>query len=303
MKKQPDKGKITALYERLSHDDERAGESVSIENQKRILEDYAQKNGFTNIRHFTDDGVRGTTFKRPGPDAMQEENRVFEKVDMMGFMLFMSEMVRWAKSHDIPIGFNRGSCGGSRVAYVTDIIDLKPEQSHTVISRFCNNDRKEICDSDIDVAPDDRDKIYQYIINRFGSNKTAYILAIGTISEKGTIDEIGRALANIWEKDNLIDEKTIRRKIKEAKAAGEDPSSLETELAKAKEHNAKRSKQNPYALGKIAEIKKEYAVNPNKAKKDHADVFYYFDGLLNTPISQSMHPAGILASPITLYDN
>ena len=43
MKKQPDKGKITALYERLSHDDERAGESVSIENQKRILEDYAQK--------------------------------------------------------------------------------------------------------------------------------------------------------------------------------------------------------------------------------------------------------------------
>ena len=69
MKKQPDKGKITALYERLSHDDERAGESVSIENQKRILEDYAQKNGFTNIRHFTDDGVRGTTFKRPGLDA------------------------------------------------------------------------------------------------------------------------------------------------------------------------------------------------------------------------------------------
>ena len=62
-------------YEHLSHDDERAGESVSIENQKRILEDYAQKNGFTNIRHFTDDGVRGTTFKRPGLDAMLEEIR------------------------------------------------------------------------------------------------------------------------------------------------------------------------------------------------------------------------------------
>lgn len=75
MKKQTDREKITALYERLSHDDERAGESVSIENQKRILEDYAQKNGFTNIRHFTDDGVRGTTFKRPGLDAMLEEIR------------------------------------------------------------------------------------------------------------------------------------------------------------------------------------------------------------------------------------
>ena len=73
MKKQQEK--ITALYERLSHDDERAGESVSIENQKRLLEDYAEKMGFTNIRHFTDDGVRGTTFKRPGLDAMLDEIR------------------------------------------------------------------------------------------------------------------------------------------------------------------------------------------------------------------------------------
>ena len=48
MKKSEENGKITALYERLSHDDERAGESVSIENQKRILEDYARINGFTN---------------------------------------------------------------------------------------------------------------------------------------------------------------------------------------------------------------------------------------------------------------
>lgn len=75
MKKQQEREKITALYERLSHDDERSGESVSIENQKRILEDYAHKNGFTNIRHFTDDGVRGTTFKRPGLDAMLDEIR------------------------------------------------------------------------------------------------------------------------------------------------------------------------------------------------------------------------------------
>ena len=75
MKKQEETGKITALYERLSHDDERAGESVSIENQKRILEEYARKNGFHRIRHFTDDGVRGTTFKRPGLDEMLEEIR------------------------------------------------------------------------------------------------------------------------------------------------------------------------------------------------------------------------------------
>jgi DNA invertase Pin-like site-specific DNA recombinase len=73
--KQPNNGKITALYERLSKDDEQKSDRVSIANQKQILEDYAQKNGFPNTRHFTDDGVRGTTFKRPGLDAMLDEIR------------------------------------------------------------------------------------------------------------------------------------------------------------------------------------------------------------------------------------
>lgn len=58
--------KITALYERLSRDDELEGESNSIVNQKKILEEYASKNNLTNIIHFTDDGISGTQFDRPG---------------------------------------------------------------------------------------------------------------------------------------------------------------------------------------------------------------------------------------------
>ncbi len=65
--------KITALYERLSRDDELQGESNSITNQKAFLEDYARRNGFTNLRHFTDDGVSGTTFDREGFKAMIAE--------------------------------------------------------------------------------------------------------------------------------------------------------------------------------------------------------------------------------------
>ena len=62
--------KYTALYERLSRDDEMQGESNSIVNQKRYLEEYAQAQGFKNIRHFTDDGYSGTNFKRPGFQEM-----------------------------------------------------------------------------------------------------------------------------------------------------------------------------------------------------------------------------------------
>ncbi len=65
--------KITALYERLSHDDELQGESNSIYNQKRLLEEYAKRNGFSNIKHFTDDGISGTRFDRPGFQAMLEQ--------------------------------------------------------------------------------------------------------------------------------------------------------------------------------------------------------------------------------------
>ena len=65
--------KITALYERLSRDDDLNGESNSITNQKKYLEDYARRNGFENIRHFTDDGFSGVNFNRPGFQALIKE--------------------------------------------------------------------------------------------------------------------------------------------------------------------------------------------------------------------------------------
>lgn len=60
------KNRITALYERLSRDDELAGDSNSIVNQKKMLEDYAKSNGYTDLVHFTDDGYSGGNFDRPG---------------------------------------------------------------------------------------------------------------------------------------------------------------------------------------------------------------------------------------------
>ena len=65
--------KITALYERLSRDDELQGESNSILNQKTYLESYARQQGFSNLRHFTDDGYSGINFNRPGFAAMVRE--------------------------------------------------------------------------------------------------------------------------------------------------------------------------------------------------------------------------------------
>ena len=70
MLRQATQNLITALYPRLSHEDELQGESNSISNQKRILEAYAKQNGFTNLRWYTDDGFSGANFQRPGFQAM-----------------------------------------------------------------------------------------------------------------------------------------------------------------------------------------------------------------------------------------
>lgn len=74
--------KITALYERLSRDDEMVGDSNSIINQKKMLEDYADKHGYTNIMHFTDDGYSGGSFERPAWKKLIEgvENNIIDTV-------------------------------------------------------------------------------------------------------------------------------------------------------------------------------------------------------------------------------
>ena len=97
-----------------------------------------------------DSGVIPESQREAFRSAIDEEMRVFRKLHMDGFMLSMSELVCWCKEQGMAIGTARGSVGGSRVAYVTDIIDLNPETWNTVFSRFCNEDRTEIGDIDID---------------------------------------------------------------------------------------------------------------------------------------------------------
>lgn len=301
---------------------------------KAVFEDTIRKNFQSKI----DEGAISPEQIQNFKDAIKEECRVFDKIDMSGFMLFMSELVTWCKSNGIPIGFNRGSCGGSRVAYVTNTTDLNPETWHTVFSRFCNEDRKEIGDIDIDVSPSDRDKVYEYIINRFGQEKTAFILAIGTIKSKGCIDEICRALGVKWNKEHQRDERGFRKALellKDNSASvrfGDHPDGCELyhfdengtliiskqfehipgielvkqftkEYSKLKEENEKIFQKNPW-VGKVnTEIKDLFELDEEKARSQYPEVFYYYDGLLDVAISQSIHPAGIVASPITLRDH
>ncbi len=94
-----DLNKITALYERLSRDDELQGESNSISNQKTFLEDYAVKNGFVNIKHYTDDGYTGRNFKRPGFQKLLDDI----EHDKIGAVI-VKDMSRFGRNY-LQVGF------------------------------------------------------------------------------------------------------------------------------------------------------------------------------------------------------
>lgn len=237
-------------------------------------------------------------------ERLNEEIAVFKKLNMCSFMLFMSELVTWCLDNGIPVGPCRGSVGGSLVAYILDIIDVNPIKWKTVFSRFANEDRLEVGDIDLDFSPSQRSLVYEYIMNRFGLDKSAYILAIGTISDKGTIDDIGGALAEIWREGNGKIQslyKDLEKKLE--KCSGDLYGEWATENSYCHRMKEVDKQENPYSLDNIARIKDEYEANPEEAKKKYPDIFYYFDGLVGTAISQSIHPAGIVASPVTLPDN
>lgn len=237
---------------------------------------------------------------QPNPkyeENIQEELRVFKKIGMIGFMLFMSELVCWCWDNNIPVGYCRGSVGGSTIAYLTDITDVDPIVWNTVFSRFANEDRKEIGDIDLDIAPSQRQLVYDHIIQEFGEDFTAYVLAIGTISDKGTIDEIGRALN--------IPLCTVKE-IKELYSLYTDGiKDCADRIKKIEQHDG--YEHNEDLVRQIEEYKKKLFVfekNLEDLKNNkYPELFYYFDGLKGTAISQSMHPAGIIVSPVSLPDN
>lgn len=212
--------------------------------------------------------------------AIDEEMRVFTKTNMCGFMLSMSELICWCHDNGICTGSARGSVAGSRVAYVTDIIDVNPEQWHTIFSRFCNENRVEPGDIDTDCIESDRPKIFQHIIERFGERNTARVSAYGTIKEAGTIDDVCRGLKRRWIDENRPEFKGQYEKLDD-----------------------KAIPECPYTIARTEKIKALYLENPEQTRADYPEVFYYFDGTVGTRVSQSVHAAGIVVSPVSLDDN
>lgn len=204
---------------------------------------------------------------------IKEELDVFKKLGMCSFMAYMGNLVRWCRANDIPVSPNRGSVGGSLVAFILDIIDVDPIKWNTIFSRFANEHRKELGDIDLDFIPRQRPLVFQHIKEEMPPDKTSRILSFGTVARLNCIEIICKGLKEKWfnEHKNL------------------DPK--------------KDEKKCPYSLDMEKVIKSAFDNDEEKARKEYKDVFYYYDGLIGANIQQQYHNAGIIVSPVTLTDN
>jgi len=234
------------------------------------------------------------------------EYTTMTKQGMSSFMMFMSELMDWCRENDIHSSPCRGSVGGSTIAYLTDITDVDPIIWNTVFARFCNADRISLGDIDQDFAPKDRAKVYQYIIDRFGKNNVSYILSLSTIQDRGSIDVLAKGL----DYDDLDLVKEIKNSFDKifkdySKIIQEEVNTEELEGATSTSPNFDDYElylkviRNQEQLKTLTNLKGQW----DKLRADNKDLFYYFDGIKGTIISKGNHPAGMIGSPITLFDN
>lgn len=241
-------------------------------------------------------------------DAIQEEFQIMVGLGMESFMLFLSELVDYCKDNNIPYGFCRGSVGGSMVAYITDITDVDSIRWNTAFSRFVNADRISLGDVDIDFAPEDREKVYKYIIDRFTPKNTAYVSQFGTLKDRGTIDVLAKgleykdlktvaAIKDTFEKIDNSYKKIIQEEVNLEDLAEEEGISGGVDF---EHHDLYKTRiRNVNASVKLDKLIVEF----EQLKADNMDLFYYFDGIKGTIHSKGTHPSGIIGSPITLPDN
>ncbi len=119
-----------------------------------------------------------------------------------GYFLIVADFINWAKTHDVPVGPGRGSGAGSLVAYVLNITDLDPLRYGLLFERFLNPERVSMPDFDIDFCQLGRDRVIQYVKQKYGSQAVSQIATFGTMAAKAAIRDVGRVLQSGY---NFVD--------------------------------------------------------------------------------------------------
>lgn len=123
---------------------------------------------------------------------LQIELGVICQMGFAGYFLIVADFIRWARENGVPVGPGRGSGAGSLVAYVLAITDLDPLQYDLLFERFLNPERVSMPDFDIDFCMDGRDRVIDYVAERYGRERVSQIITYGTMAAKAVVRDVAR---------------------------------------------------------------------------------------------------------------
>ena len=175
--------------------------NVTFEFGKTKLPRFETPNGQENVAYFREkcyEGLREHYGGHPGQsvvDRLEYELETIEKMGYVNYYLIVHDFVRHAKAVGIPVGPGRGSGAGSLAAYCIGITGIDPIRYNLLFERFLNPERVSMPDFDIDFADERRPEMIDYVVQKYGADHVAQIVTFGTMAARGSIRDVGRAMA------------------------------------------------------------------------------------------------------------
>ena len=162
------------------------------------LEDYLLQQSEVGLkrhmeRNFPDAEEREAEMKRYY-DRLVFEVKTISQMGFPGYFLIVADFINWAKNNGVPVGPGRGSGAGSLVAYSLGITDLDPLRYNLLFERFLNPERVSMPDFDIDFCQHGRDRVIQYVKDKYGKDAVSQIATFGTMAARAAIRDVGRVL-------------------------------------------------------------------------------------------------------------
>ncbi len=138
------------------------------------------------------------SLREPYDKRLQLELDVINTMGFPGYFLIVADFIHWAKKNGVPVGPGRGSGAGSLVAYALKITDLDPLHYELLFERFLNPERVSMPDFDIDFCMEGRDRVIDYVAEKYGRLSVSQIITFGTMAAKAVVRDVGRVLGHAY---------------------------------------------------------------------------------------------------------
>jgi DNA polymerase-3 subunit alpha len=175
--------------------------NVKFEFGHTILPNYDVPQEFAThydyLEKLTYDGLKnryGENLSKEILERTEYELSVIKKMGYVDYFLIVWDYIHYAKTHNIPVGPGRGSGAGSIVAYSIEITDIDPIQYNLIFERFLNPERISMPDFDVDFCYEKRDKVIEYVEQKYGKDHVSQIITFGTMSARMVIRDVARVL-------------------------------------------------------------------------------------------------------------